>query len=216
MMNLKAVVFDLDGVITDTAKYHYFAWKNMADKLGIEIDIEFNERLKGVSRIESLRRILIHGNKLDAYEPAEIERLANEKNEEYKELIQQVTSADLLPGIESLLKELKTNGIRMAIGSASKNAPAILERLGILQDFDYIVDVDQIINGKPSPDIFLDAVQGLGVQVNETIGVEDAEAGIEALRSAGIYSIGIGVEGDKTLASTAELSYQLLQEITKS
>jgi beta-phosphoglucomutase len=215
MMNLKAVVFDLDGVITDTAKFHYLAWKNMADKLGIEIDIEFNEQLKGVSRIESLRRILVHGNKLDAYEPAEMERLANEKNEEYKELIQEVTSADLLPGIESLLKELKANDIRMAIGSASKNAPAILERLGILQDFDYIVDVNHIVNGKPSPDIFLDAIQGVGVQPNEAIGVEDAEAGIEALRSAGIHSIGIGVEGDTTLSSTAELSYKLLQEITQ-
>ncbi|TCZ76672.1 beta-phosphoglucomutase [Paenibacillus albiflavus] len=210
---MKAVVFDLDGVITDTAKYHYQAWKNMADKLGIEIDIEFNEQLKGVSRIDSLKRILAHGNQLESYEPAEIERLANEKNEEYKDLIQLVTAADLLPGIESFLKELKAHGIRMAIGSASKNAPAILARLGILQDFDYIVDVSEIVNGKPSPDIFLKAIEGLGVAADEAIGVEDAEAGIEALRSAGIYSIGIGVEGDTTLTSTAELTYELLQKL---
>ncbi|WP_442601968.1 beta-phosphoglucomutase [Paenibacillus sp. KN14-4R] len=210
MRTTKAVVFDLDGVITDTAKYHYLAWKNMADKLGIQIDESFNEQLKGVSRIDSLKRILAHGNKLDAYSPEEIERLANEKNEEYKVLIEDVTAADLLPGIEAFLQELKAASIKMAIGSASKNAPMILEKLGILDYFEYIVDVNHIVNGKPAPDIFLDAIQGLGVKASEAVGIEDAEAGIEALQKAQISSIGIGVIGDTTLPSTAELNISLL------
>ncbi|MCR8643467.1 beta-phosphoglucomutase [Paenibacillus sp. N1-5-1-14] len=210
MRTTKAVVFDLDGVLTDTAKYHYLAWKNMASQIGIEIDEEFNEQLKGVSRIDSLIRILEHGNKLGAYSSDEINRLANEKNEEYKVLIEDITSADLLPGIEAFLEELKEAGIQLAIGSASKNAPVILEKLGIRDYFAYIVDVNHIVNGKPAPDIFLDAIQGLGVPALEAIGVEDAEAGIEALEKAGIRSIGIGVTGDVTLASTAELRISLL------
>lgn len=136
----KGFIFDLDGVITDTAKYHYIAWKELAAEIGIEIDLKFNEQLKGISRMDSLERILTLGNKNDAYTEVEKEALATKKNTHYVQLLQSLTPDDLLPGVKTFLDEAKAKNIPCAIASASKNAPFILDKLGVMQDFDTIVD----------------------------------------------------------------------------
>lgn len=212
---MKAVIFDLDGVITDTAEYHYLAWKSLADELNLPFDKEFNEKLKGVSRMESLELILSLGDK--AYSNEEKKVLAEKKNDLYKEMIQKVTPADLLPGIESLLKELQEAGIGTALASASKNAPFILDRLGVTHYFNHVVDVNLIKQGKPDPEIFLTGAAKLGVLPEDCVGIEDAEAGIESILSAGMYAVGVGTpaqmqKADLIVSSTAELSLSLLKE----
>ena len=186
----KAVIFDLDGVITDTARYHYLAWKNMADKLGIHIDEEFNETLKGVDRMGSLERILALGTK--QYAESEKLTLATSKNDYYNELIKSMTAKDLLPGALNALKSVREAGMKTALASVSKNASTIIERLGITDLFDYIVDANLIKKGKPDPEIFLTAAQELHVASTECIGVEDAVVGVQAIKSAGMYAIGVG------------------------
>lgn len=210
-MTIKGFIFDLDGVITDTAEYHYHAWKNLGKKMGIEIDREFNEKLKGISRMDSLDRILVHGGKADSYTETEKEALAADKNDEYVKLIEDITSADLLPGIPELLGELKAAGIKLALASASKNGPVILERLGITADFDEIVDPSLLAKGKPDPEIFIKGAQQLGLESFECIGVEDAEAGIAAINGAEMFSVGVGdpesMKGASyRVANTSELS----------
>ncbi|HHW68292.1 MAG: beta-phosphoglucomutase [Epulopiscium sp.] len=212
---VKGVIFDLDGVITDTAGYHFLAWSHLAKEIGIEIDEEFNEKLKGVSRMESLEAILKYGNKENEFTWEEKEALATKKNEHYKELIQNISKKDILPGIEALLKELKANNIKIALGSASKNAPVILKQLGIEEYFDYVVDANQIKNSKPAPDIFIDALKGLNLKPEEAVGVEDAEAGIEAIHGAGMVAIGVGVNGDVNVNSTEELTYDVILRASK-
>lgn len=207
---LKGVIFDLDGVITDTAGYHFEAWAHLAKELGIEIDEKFNAKLKGVSRMESLEAILKHGNKENEYSKEEKESLATKKNEHYKELIKNITKKDILPGIEELLDKLRENNIKMALGSASKNAPVILKQLEIEEYFDYLVDANKIKNSKPAPDIFIDGLKGLNLSPEEAVGVEDAEAGIESIRGAGMKAIGVGVDGDITVKSTEELTYDII------
>lgn len=186
----KAVIFDLDGVITDTAKYHYFAWKKMADEIGIHIDEEFNETLKGVDRMGSLERILALGTK--KYLPEEKEVLADRKNEYYKELIKNMNATDLLPGAKSTLENLREMGIKVALASASKNAPAIVGNLGIAHLFDYIVDAGKIKKGKPDPEIYLTAAENLQIPSHECIGVEDAIVGVESIKGAQMYAVGVG------------------------
>ncbi|MEF3351951.1 beta-phosphoglucomutase [Paenibacillus sp. GYB006] len=212
---MKAVIFDLDGVITDTAEYHYLAWKSLADELNLLFDKEFNEKLKGVSRMESLELILSLGD--TAYSDEEKKALAEKKNDLYKEMIAKVTPADLLPGIEALLKELQEAGIGIALASASKNAPFILDRLGVTHYFNHVVDVNLIKQGKPDPEIFLTGAAKLGVLPEDCVGIEDAEAGIESILSAGMYAVGVGTpaqmqKADLIVSSTAELSLSLLKE----
>lgn len=192
--NLKAVVFDLDGVLTDSAKYHYQAWKMLADKLGIPFDEEYNEKLKGVSRMESLELILQNGNAQDKYTQEEKVAMATEKNEFYKQLLHQITPEDVLPGIHDFLEQLKAAGIKTAVASVSHNAPFILERLELDKYFDYICDAAQVPRAKPFPDIFLSAAQNLGVEPANCIGVEDAQAGIQAINAAGMMSVGVGIK----------------------
>jgi beta-phosphoglucomutase len=186
----KAVIFDLDGVITDTARYHYLAWKEMAKQIGIDIDEEFNETLKGVDRMGSLERILASGNK--QYSESEKLDLATSKNNHYNELIKSMSAKDLLPGALAALKSVRELGLKTALASVSKNASTIIERLGITNLFDYIVDANFIKNGKPDPEIFLKAAKELHVPPNECIGVEDAVVGVQAIKSAGMYAIGVG------------------------
>lgn len=212
---MKAVIFDLDGVITDTAEYHYLAWKSLADELELPFDKQYNEKLKGVSRMESLELILALGNV--SYTDEEKKALAEKKNDLYKEMIKKVTPEDLLPGIEALLKELQEAGIKTALASASKNAPFILERLGVTHYFNHVVDVNLIKQGKPDPEIFLTGAAKLGVSPEDCIGIEDAEAGIESILSAGMYAVGVGTpaqmqKADLIVSSTAELSLSLLKE----
>ncbi len=211
-MKTQAIIFDLDGVIVDTAKFHYKAWKILADKLGMFFNTEINERLKGVSRIKSLEIILEVNNALDKYTEIEKETLATEKNELYKELISTLTPEDILPGVLRFITKAKENGIKTAIASVSKNAPAVLKGLGIEDKFDYIADASKVKNSKPDPEIFLTCAEGLGINPEKCIGVEDAQAGIEAIKRAGMYAIGINVavtsvEPDIQLKSTAQLNF---------
>ena len=212
-MSLKALIFDLDGVLTDTAKYHYLAWKKLADELGYYFDEDINELLKGVSRINSFEIILEKNNATDKYTPEEKETLANKKNEYYKEMIEQLTPDDVLEGIVPFITEARSNGIKCAVASISKNAPRVLELLKISDLFDYIADAALVKQPKPHPEIFLTCASALGFDPSECIGIEDAQAGIESINSAGMLSIGINVTvtsiaPDIALKSTSELNFK--------
>ena len=214
---LEAVIFDLDGVITDSAEFHYRAWKNLADRLGIYFDREINERLKGVPRMDSLEIILERDSIPDRYSIEEKEALAKEKNDEYVLLINTITPDDILPGISALLSELKDRRIKTAIASASKNAPIIIERLEAGHLFNYIADAGAIANQKPAPDVFLVSAENISVSPDNCVGVEDAGAGIVAIKAAGMTAIGIGKEenlkgADMILPNTAALTYEKILE----
>ncbi|MCO7174495.1 beta-phosphoglucomutase [Sporolactobacillus kofuensis] len=211
---MKAVLFDLDGVITDTAKYHFKAWKHLASAIGISLDEQFNERLKGVSRMDSLKIILDYGNCFDQFTALEREKMAEQKNYAYKQLIQEITPNELLPGIRKLFVDLRDNGIKIALASASKNGPYILERLKIDSFFDTVVDPAKLRNGKPDPEIFLTAAEQLGIDSKECVGIEDSVAGIKSIHAAGMFAVGIGVPenigADLRVVSTSELTIESL------
>jgi beta-phosphoglucomutase len=200
MPTVQACLFDLDGVIVDTAKYHYLAWRKLANQLGFDLTLEENELLKGVSRMESLEIVLGIGKLI--LDDAEKEKLAAEKNVRYLELCMQMTPADTLPGVRSFLDELKTSGIRIGLGSASKNARVILERIAMLDYFETIVDGNRITKGKPDPEVFLMGAVDLGVKPEFCIVFEDAVAGIQSAKAAGMTGIGIG---QKSVLSQADL-----------
>ena len=211
-MNTKAIIFDLDGVITDSAKYHFEAWKELADRLGYKFDEDDNERLKGVSRLDSLNIILEINNALDAFTLEEKEAMCTEKNDNYVNLIAKVTPEDILPGIAKFMADAKSAGLKLAVASVSKNAPALLTSLGIIEEFDYIADARKISKSKPDPEIFTVCAEALGIDPENCIGVEDSQAGIEAINAAGMKSIGINVTvtsitPDLPLKSTAELDF---------
>ncbi|EIM5084900.1 beta-phosphoglucomutase [Listeria monocytogenes] len=211
---LKGVVFDLDGVITDTAHYHYLAWKKTAESIGIEFDEAFNENLKGVSRIDSLLLILRKDGRENDFTEEQIEALAADKNEFYVSLLQEITPADVLPGIKKLIVDLKKQNLKCAIASVSKNARTVLSALEMEQEFDYIVDAAKITKSKPDPEIFVEACRGLGLETSEVVGIEDAQAGIEAINAAGIVSVGVGSglrEADMTVKSTGLLDLRILE-----
>ncbi|MDR2570744.1 MAG: beta-phosphoglucomutase [Oscillospiraceae bacterium] len=214
---LKAVIFDLDGVITDSAEFHYLAWKGLADRLGIYFDRKINERLKGVPRMNSLEIILEKDNVPNRYSVEEKQILADEKNSEYVKLINTITPGDILPGILDLLNNLKKHEIKTAIASASKNAPTIIERLGIGHLFDYIADAEAVKQQKPAPDIFLSAADGVSTCPSRCVGVEDAKAGIQSIKAAKMVAIGIGEEkylkgADLILPGTADLTLKKIED----
>ncbi|MBC1495335.1 beta-phosphoglucomutase [Listeria welshimeri] len=211
---LKGVVFDLDGVITDTAHYHYLAWKKTAESIGIEFDEAFNENLKGVSRIDSLLLILKKDGRENDFTEEQIETLAAEKNKFYVSLLQEITPADVLPGIKELIVDLKKQNLKCAIASVSKNARTVLNALEMEQAFDYIVDAAKITKSKPDPEIFVEACRGLGLETAEVVGIEDAQAGIEAINAAGIVSVGVGSglrDADMTVKNTGLLDLRILE-----
>ncbi|MGL5315741.1 MAG: beta-phosphoglucomutase [Peptostreptococcaceae bacterium] len=191
---VEAFIFDLDGVITDTAHFHYLAWKELGNKIGIEIDEEFNETLKGISRMESLERMLVFGGKENDYTDEEKVRMATDKNNYYVTLIETITPKDILPGIKELLTDIKSNGVKIGLASASKNAVMVLKNLQLIEYFDFIADASICKNSKPAPDIFLMAAEGLNVSPINCIGVEDASAGVEAINTSNMYSVGVGKE----------------------
>jgi beta-phosphoglucomutase len=191
-MNLKACIFDLDGVIVDTAKYHYLAWKKLAVMLNIHFTEKDNERLKGVSRMASLDIILEIGRM--TLDENEKDKYAALKNEWYLDYIRRMTPDEILPGSLEFISELKNAGIKVALGSASKNTPLILERLGIEKLFDAIADGNIISKAKPDPEVFIAAAKMLGVAPEDCVVFEDALAGVEAAINAGMLCVGIGSE----------------------
>ncbi|EMW5900180.1 beta-phosphoglucomutase [Enterococcus faecalis] len=208
-------IFDLDGVITDTAKFHYQAWKALADSLGIPIDETFNETLKGISRMDSLDRILAHGHRENAFTPAEKEALAQKKNDHYVQLLEHLTTEDVLPGVVPLLQQAQARHVPCAVASASKNAPLILEKLGVRAYFATVVDPDSLSKGKPDPEIFLAAADSIGVLPQNAIGFEDAQSGIDGLKAAGIYAVGLSasqplIGADMQVSEMTELSVDAL------
>ena len=215
---LEAVIFDLDGVITDSAAYHFRAWKEIADRLSIPFDETYNEKLKGVSRMESLALILDRGKGRNAYSDTEKEQLAFEKNEIYKKMICAITPADPLPGIRDILEALKQNSIPAGLASVSKNAAFIIEQLQIGSYFSYIADAANVAHSKPAPDIFDDCIRHLSVNPAHSVGIEDARVGIEAIHRAGMRAVGVGTRSemagaDLILESTTGLRLPLLQAL---
>lgn len=190
MGKISACIFDLDGVVVDTAKYHYIAWKSLANELGFDFTEEDNERLKGVSRMTSLDILLeIGGVELD--EKTKLE-LADKKNKNYVEFILKMTPDEILPGVKDFFNELKSQGIKIALGSASKNAMTILNQLELTDYFDAVVDGTHVSNAKPDPEVFLKGAELLGVSPSECVVFEDAEAGVEAAINGNMKCVGIG------------------------
>ncbi len=190
MSKIEACIFDLDGVIVDTAKYHYLAWKKLASELCFEFTEEQNEKLKGVSRMDSLDILLKFGNVNISYEEKLI--LAEKKNNWYVKFISNIKSDDILPGAREFLQIVTNKNIKMALGSVSKNAMTILNKLGLTEYFDAIIDGNKVTHAKPNPEVFLLGAKELNVLPKNCVVFEDAEAGIEAAINAGMYSIGIG------------------------
>ncbi|WP_124979390.1 beta-phosphoglucomutase [Nonlabens xiamenensis] len=189
-MKKKAFIFDLDGVIVDTAKFHFVAWQRLAASLDINFTEKENEQLKGVSRVNSLKKILEWGDK-QISEDLFQSKMA-QKNQEYLELIKTLSTDDILPGVHDFLIKLRQSGQPIALGSASKNARPILEKLGIMNLFDVIVDGTDVTKAKPDPEVFLSACGQLQMQASESVVFEDSLAGIQAANSAGMISIGLG------------------------
>ena len=209
----KGFVFDLDGVITDTAKFHYVAWKELADSIGITIDLQFNEQLKGISRMDSLERILAYVGKENDYTAEQKEEMAADKNANYVKLLDDLSPADLLPGVKAFLDAAKEMNVPCSLASASKNAPFILKKLGVYDYFDAIVDPATLKKGKPDPEIFVRAAELIHIDPSEAVGFEDAQAGIEGIKGAGMYAV--GVEGNEPLTE-ADMTIKSFEELNVS
>ncbi|HEX2945181.1 MAG TPA: beta-phosphoglucomutase [Clostridia bacterium] len=188
--NIKGAIFDLDGVIVDTAKYHYLAWKRLAGELGFDFTEKDNERLKGVSRTRSLEILLEIGN-IAASEEEKL-AMAEKKNAWYVEYIKKMDETELLKGSREYLLKLRGEGTRIALGSASKNAPLILENLKITNLFDAVIDGNKVSKAKPDPEVFLLGAHEISLSPADCVVFEDAEAGVEAAKRAGMTAVGIG------------------------
>lgn len=196
----KAFLFDLDGVIVDTAVFHYKAWRRLANELGFDIDHELNEQLKGISRMDSLDVILKHGNVVLSDE--EKLKYATQKNEWYLDLVEQMSPNDILPGILTFILNSKKLGIKIGLGSASKNAPKILEKTGLSLLFDAIIDGNQVSKSKPDPEVFIKGADALSTDYKDCVVFEDAYAGVTAGKAAGMKVVGIG---DENILTNADL-----------
>lgn len=215
---LKGLIFDLDGVLTDTARYHLSAWNNLAKELGISLSQDQLDSLRGISRMDSLELILKYGGQENKYSEAEKEKFAAEKNAKFVEQVEKITPKDILPGIPQLLKDAKAQNLKMVIASASKNAPKILNRLGIMDEFDGIVDPATLHHGKPDPEIYEKAQELTGFKADEVISFEDAKAGVESIKAAGQFAVGIGdkellKEADYIVPSTADLKLSEIEKV---
>ncbi|MGD0583012.1 MAG: beta-phosphoglucomutase [Bacteroidales bacterium] len=208
-MWFKACIFDLDGVIVDTAKYHFLAWKRLADGMGINFTERDNERLKGVSRMASLEIILEIGKRNLPMD--EKEKLADKKNRWYVEYISRMTPDEILPGTLEFISCLKNENIRIALGSASKNTPMILDRVGMANLFDAVADGNVVHKAKPDPEVFLKAASMLGIRPAYCVVFEDAVAGVEAALNAGMKCVGIG---NREVLSDAHAVVKGLNEMT--
>lgn len=193
MSRFAAILFDLDGVLADSATAHFAGWKRLADELGIPFTEQDNEALKGVDRMGSLRHILALGGRTAS--DADMAAMATRKNAYYLEAVARMSPADLLPGARALIDLAKRRGLSCGVASASRNAPLVLDRLGIAGLFDVVADAGAVAQPKPAPDIFLACAQALQIDPVRCIGVEDAAAGVTAIKAAGMYAIGVGDPG---------------------
>lgn len=210
-MNKKGFIFDLDGVIVDTAKYHYLAWKKLADELGFEFTEEHNEMFKGVSRKRCLEILLDIAN-IDATQE-QFDKWMLEKNEDYLAFIDKMNESEILPDVNKVLTFLQKNNQPIALGSASKNAQPILEKVGLLEFFQTIVDGNSVAKAKPDPEVFLIAAMDLGMQPEHCIVFEDSVAGIQAANVANMVSIGIG---DKNVLNEADYIFKDFTEMDEN
>lgn len=212
---IQACIFDLDGVIVDTAVYHYQAWKRLANELGFDFTEAQNERLKGISRIRSLELILEWGGIHKT--AAEQQELATRKNDWYVSMINKMTPQEILPGAKEFLEQVRSAGLKTALGSASKNSSTILERTGLLPLFDVIVDGNSVNASKPDPEVFLKCAAALGIAPEHCVVFEDAIAGIEAAKAAGMDAVGIGER--ETLAGAdavvPNLNFMSIEKLNK-
>lgn len=210
---IRGFLFDLDGVLVDTAQYHFLAWQRMAAELGIHFGEAENEQLKGVSRAESLNRILAWGGK--SLSDVEKQHWMTLKNDWYLELVRGMPADDYLPGAHEFLRASRAAGIKVALGSASKNAPLILERLGWIPLFDALVDGNIVTASKPDPEVFLEGARRLGLKPEECVVFEDSEAGVEAARRGGMKVVGIGhgLDADLIVSGLDQLTPEQAQQL---
>lgn len=199
MKPIQAVIFDLDGVIVSTDEFHYLAWKELADAEGIPFARHDNERLRGVSRMESLDILLEKSTR--AYTEAEKADMAERKNDIYRGLLSRLSPADILPGVSRVLEELRAEGVKLAIGSSSKNAGPILQAIGLADAFDAVADGTHITRSKPDPEVFTLAAELCGIPADECLVVEDANAGVEAGAAAGMRVLAVGSAVDHPAAA---------------
>ena len=214
---MRAVIFDLDGVVVDTAKYHYLAWRKLAAELGFVFDEANNERLKGVSRMTSLEIVLETG-KIQNLSMEEKIALADRKNGYYLDMVSTIDESEILPGIPAFLERLRAEGYKIALGSASKSGGMILKKLGLMPFFDAVVDGNLVERPKPDPEVFVKAAQLLGIPCEECVVVEDARAGVQAAHAGGMRCIGIGDarilgEAEKVVPDTEELNQVDLERL---
>ncbi|WP_245308303.1 beta-phosphoglucomutase [Halalkalibacter urbisdiaboli] len=210
---MKAVIFDMDGVISNTVPIQYEINRRIASKLGFMLNRQENQDLQGLSRRDTLEKLVEKSGKQLSHD--EIDRLSDERNKEYLTVISTLTKADILPGMESFIEELYKRKIPMAVASASRNAPKVLHQLGLLERFDHVVDVSKLRRGKPDPEIFLTAAKALGVNDSQCVAIEDGEAGLTAILQTNMFSVGIGAheamkQADLYLKETAELTFETL------
>ncbi|MFA5817712.1 MAG: beta-phosphoglucomutase [Bacteroidales bacterium] len=217
-MRTSACIFDLDGVIVDTAKYHFLAWKRLADQLGIHFTEKDNERLKGVSRMDSLEIILEIGNRKLNHSLKD--EYASLKNNWYIDYISRMTPEEILPGCLEFINELRNAGVRVAIGSASKNTPMILNMVGIKELFDAVADGNIVSKAKPDPEVFIKAANMVGIEPGNCVVFEDAVAGVQAALNAGMMCIGVGsakvlTEAHFVVSGLNEMNLEKLKTIEK-
>ncbi|MDO4327826.1 MAG: beta-phosphoglucomutase [Lachnospiraceae bacterium] len=199
-MKYQCGIFDLDGVLVDTAKYHYLGWKKLADRLGFSFTEQQNEALKGISRMAALDLLLKMGDMNEKFSEEEKEELAAEKNQYYLDFVSQLKEEELLPGVTELFERMKQANIKIALGSASKNARLILERLHIKDYFDFIVDGTLVKKAKPDPEVFTLSADRLGIPYEKCVVFEDSAAGIQAAKTAGMTAVGIGTRKNLPMA----------------
>lgn len=212
-MQFKGIIFDLDGVICSTDEYHYLAWKAMADSIGVPFDRNINNRLRGVSRMDSLEIILEKSPVI--YSEAEKAALAEKKNRLYRESLKQMSPADLSEEVKSTLDALRAQGVRMSIGSSSKNTPFILERIGLKGFFDAVSDGNNITRSKPDPEVFLKAAQFLGLQPGECLVVEDAVSGAQAGHAGGFRVACVGDAAEAGAGDWNLITFSDLLQVTQ-
>lgn len=209
--NIKGVLFDLNGIVTDSWRYHSKSWREVAESLGITWSDELEEAIKGRDRIDSLNEILKVGGQLDQFSDAEKERLADKKNAIYQTMLDKMNPDDILPGIHNFLAELKQNHYQMIIASASANAPKEIKKLDLEDYFPLIVDITKLKHNKPAPDVFLKAAEMIHLKPEECIGIDDGVVGVESINAAHVVSIGVG---DPKILHEADINFTSTKELT--